>query len=132
MKERLCYVKCKLNGIYAWGQGYVSNEMYQKWNEFWNNFEAKKSIYWRLVKNDKPYSGCDNLISTSSNIYLHPMDFKFVAMSSGVCSISMVNGVEKKEYFSEVVELEKIIKELCEYCGATYEFIRKEKEVDFE
>ena len=129
MREvRLCYIKVDINGIYGWGEGF-SKESYAKWTDFWNN--KFKSNHWQYVKADG-INSADYLVTVDGSIYLHPMGFTTVLKGCGVCSCERVNGVEVREYFDCARELEKIIKECCEYCGATYKFKRVEKEVSFD
>ena len=131
-KERICLVKVKIDGLYKWGEGFTQ-ETLKKWRDFWyKEFPKKPRAYWRLVVS-RSEGSCDNLISTSSNVYLHPMGFDVIMKSCGGCSKKFNKETNQwtEEYFGEAAALEEIVKEMAEYCGCTYSFQRIEKEVTF-
>jgi hypothetical protein len=99
MKVRI--YKYKTRGIYEWGQGFVSREVADRWNEFWRIVATegripntnKRNYFWRILSGVE----CDILVATGGSIYLHPMD------GSGVIKTS--NEVMPDATYSELCRL---------------------------
>ena len=107
MERMVFMVRVDICGLYEWGRGWVSSEKARLWNEFWAKCD---SVHWSVSK-DKLGYGCDLLVSMSGCIYLHPMDFNTVLVST------WTSGDDPY-----VKELHKIVDECANYVGFTYEF----------
>lgn len=74
--------KYTTRGIYAWGRGYVSREIYDRWKDFWATFirsgqyrdgdEYRNSIHWGMLQGLAP-GVCGTLVCLGGSMYLHPM-----------------------------------------------------------
>ena len=142
MKQFAIKVHGTFNGIYEWGKGFKDEETMKKWNWFWKvEFSKKKGLsrlFWKYAEGDD-YADCGFLSSLTGSIYMHPMEFKSVLVTSGSCPCvySDENG---KEYFnnfqSELRELKEICDECAEFCDGTFdlkiskEFVIETPELD--
>lgn len=110
------------NGIYEWGEGFVSYDIQQAWNWFWKvEFPKRHFLFWKYAEGDD-FGGCGHLSGLCGSIYMHPMNFKATLVSdTGVVKISPCEG---KDYIcsfaSEIRELKKICDEAAEYCGGQF------------
>lgn len=130
MKNYICKIKVDFDGIYEWGKGF-SAESYKLWKDYWyNKFNRKEHVYWRLVEAEDRASS-DMLITLGCAIYLHPMGFTAIDLNSGCYSSHYENGVKIIERFSELNELRKILDELVEGTPFKYRMETEEKAVEF-
>ena len=95
---RLRYIT---HGLYEWGKGYVSNDVADKWREFFAEFD---DFRWTVIK---PVSigECFRIASTCSCCYLHPM--------SGLLTLRDER---------EVGQVREIITNAVKRCGGRVEF----------
>lgn len=122
MEQFAIKVSGVFSDIYKWGVGYVNADMKSKWDWFWQvEFRNKAHLFWKYSNGDD-FGGCGHLSCIGGNIYMHPMDFKAVLISSGVTSISRTDdGKEYCNHFeSEIRELNEICKECAEFCGGHF------------
>ena len=74
--------KYSTRNVYEWGKGYVSREVYDRWNEFWDRFirsgqylngdKYEDPIFWRVLPSSMAGS-CNTLVCLGGSMYLHPM-----------------------------------------------------------
>lgn len=110
------------NGIYEWGRGFMSREIADKWNWFWAvEFRKIDHLFWKYADGDG-FGGCGILSCNSGSIYMHPMDFTTVLVStSGAICVSVADG---KEYITQFEGEVKYLKRICdacaEFCGGSF------------
>lgn len=110
---RLIITKGVFHDIYKWGVGFVSQNAYNKWNNYWPSIDA---TFWHHF----PTEGCPYLVGTGGSIYLHPMGFTLILRKFGSQYRYDENG-NKHEVFAEIEELDKICSKCAEVCGGTFE-----------
>ena len=123
MKQFAIKVSGVFSGIYKWGDGFVSRDMQSAWDWFWKvEFGRKHRSFWKYADGDE-FGGCGILSCNSGAIYMHPMDFKAVLVSSSGVVIS-TRGKDGKDYYnhfqSEIRNLNEICKECAEFCGGHF------------
>jgi len=112
------------NGIYEWGRGFMSREIADKWNWFWSvEFRKTDHLFWKYADGDMDFGECGILSCNSGSIYMHPMDFNAVLVSSMGC-ICTKRGDDGKEYITQFESEIKHLKEICdacaEFCGGSF------------
>ena len=112
-KTRICEVRGRFQGIYAWGEGWDS-ETAKNWDEYLRNY---KGNYWRAIEPEHRMDSWE-LLTTGGSIYLHPMDFRAVLSNPG----GKTNGkTELEQYFGgQLEELKKLCQGLAEACGGEF------------
>lgn len=97
----------KFNGIYEWGDGWISGKK-EKWDEYLSNL---KNSHWKYFRLNEPTHSTDYLIAIDNVIFLHPLSFSAV--------MTYIPGMSIYDK-ADVDELYNICKELAEYCGGTF------------
>lgn len=123
MKETAIKIKGVFNGLYEWGQGWVSTSKRMAWDDFLENRlkTEVQPIFWKYVPGDKVTGACGSLIGTGDAIYLHPMGFNAILISHGCTTTSYKDGVYYQSAFSsEIMELREICEAVAEACGGTF------------
>lgn len=110
---RLIITKGVFHDIYKWGAGFVSHDVYDRWNNYWSSLDA---IFW----NHFFTKDCQYLVGTGGSIFLHPMDFTLMLRKIGGQYRCNKNG-SRREVFAEIEELDKICSKCAEACGGTFE-----------
>ena len=117
MKRTVYAVRFVSHGLYEWGKGFISNEKYELWEEFWSNCPSST---WKAVKGDYETS-CELLVSMAGSIYLHPMDFDAIITMSDVSLTDVY-----------LRDLNKVLKKCAEYVGFTFDlYVSKKQRIDF-
>ena len=88
-------------GLYEWGKGYVSNDVADKWREFFDEFDDYR---WTVIKPGF-FGDCFRIASVRSCCYLHPM--------SGLLTLHDE---------SEVSQVREIITNAVKRCGGRVDF----------
>lgn len=111
-------VRGQFHGLYEHGKGWVSDEVYRKWNEFWRT--QMSSIRWKYYSSRGDSS--DYLFSMGGSVYLHPLYFNAI--------LSNTTGVEfRGKYVEEYSrELHRLCNECAEYCGGTFTMSHSEEQ----
>lgn len=116
MNNTITKVKVNIEGIYDWGEGFRSKEIFNSWKEFFGCVNDCGFNHWQCIFDDY---GTPNLVSTSGSIYFHPMGF------------STILKCKKEDHI--IQEIEKICKYLISYIGAgDFSIKTQEKVVDFD
>lgn len=77
-------VSIKVNGLYAWGNGWVSTEAHKLWDNYWASINDCLWNYGEAMS----LCSCGYLYNTRNAYYNHPMGEKFILHASPVA----VNG----------------------------------------
>lgn len=110
---KLIITKGVFHGIYEWGRGFVSQDVYNRWKSYWLTLDA--TFWHHFFTKD-----CQYLVETGGSIYLHPMDFTLVLRKIGSQYRHDENG-KRHEVFAEIEELDRICSECAKECGGTFE-----------
>ena len=111
--HRIIEMKVRFNGLYKWGEGW-SASVNAKWDDYLAN--RMKSFFWSYAVSGKGTGTRSyHLLSTTANVFLHPMDFTVYIPLIGRSGGYTDDGFQ--ETFPQCEELLKISKELAEYCG---------------
>lgn len=135
MKIFAVNVRGEFRGLYEWGIGFVSAEKMRKWDEFWQERYSSRWGWWRYIR-PKGIGECGHLISTTNNIYLHPMNFSTVLVDTGGCccvGLKEIDGETREvayHFSTELKALEDACKECAEYCGVEFEMFTNGKELE--
>jgi len=110
--HRIIEIRGIFHGLYEWGNGWTTFTA-NKWREYLS--QKGTGIFWHYFRDENGFSGSDHLISTSANVFLHPMDFHAYIPIQGQ-SGQYVNGVFV-EHFPIIGELVKTTAALARHCG---------------
>lgn len=133
MKEKAIRLRGVFNGLYEWGRGWTSDYAARQWDGFLEIGLGTeiRPLFWKYLRGDR-FGGCGSLVTTGSAIYLHPMSFDTILVSSGCCCRGCKNGRQYESHFEgQVTELRKICEALAEACGGTFNLYAS-KEFDIE
>ncbi len=117
-------------GIYEWGKGFVSQEKALAWKDFWQNFDG---CMWHFVVTEKD-SGCaaQYLVGIYSNIFLHPMDFRFYHPEGlDKFSTGLISAEDMAKENVTIKELYKVCNDVAEACGGKFSMKIDIQEVNF-
>lgn len=122
MKTTIIRIRGTFCGLYNWGSGWVSSEVAEKWDAFWEGLtKSDKSIFWRYAPPRDRYCSCGYLCSSDGTVYLHPMDFETVlSRRSGTALISENGNSYNGAFKSELQELQRLCSQAAKSCGGTF------------
>lgn len=109
MTDEIWKLRYTTHGLYEWGEGYVSNDVAEKWHKFFDEFD---DYGWTIIK-PKSSGDCFRIASIYSCCYLHPM--------GGLMTLYSKHEVDRVKTF---------ITNAVKHCGGCVEF--HEQEVSFE
>jgi len=126
MRHFAIKVRGIFNGIYEWGEGFKSRDIASRWNWYWKvEFPKKGHLFWKYAQGGD-FGECGYLTGTDGSIYMHPMDFNAVLVSSSGC-VCTSRGSDGKDYYNHFQSVLRTLKEICdecaEFCGGTFDLL---------
>lgn len=105
---KICEIQVRIEGIYGWGDGYLSSELAHAWDNFWRENEGKLLSRWHVgLEKDHSWGDTPYLWGLYGSLHCHPMELTGVLHTS--------NCAESEEFQYQRKELLEIAGKLAEY-----------------
>lgn len=114
-------IRARFFGLYEWGRGWVSNEIAQKWRDYFSSLNtADKVCFWSYFEREESYGKISYLVSTGGGIYLHPMQCDYIGSKFG--ESYRFDAGKRVEILPDIDELKEILIGAAKACGGLVEF----------
>lgn len=103
---KICSVKALIKGIYKWGDGFVSDEVFQAYYSFWRRYIPDSETY-HVGIHDGTFGNSIYLYGLYGGLNVHPMEI------TGILETS--NSAEMEQFQFQLEHLDEILRDLCAY-----------------